>query len=327
MKILVTGADGFVGSNLVRELLLRKHEIIAFVQYGNNPITIKDLSIEIKFGDLLDKKSINKAIAGCDALIHTAAITYVWPYRSDIQKKVNIEGTKNIMQAALENNLKKVIHVGTANSFGFGTKEKPGNEKLPYMADRYKMDYMDTKYEAHKLVLNMVRNENLPAVIVNPTFMFGPYPTPMGSAKMIESVYKGQVPGYSSGGRNYVAVKDVCIAIANALDLGKTGESYILGNENLSYKEIFSTIAEATGVKAPKLFMPDFLVKGYALILTILAKLFRFNPTVNYRMSLMSVDEHYYSPEKARNELKLPQTPIKTAIIEAFKWMRENNYL
>ncbi|MFC2138089.1 NAD-dependent epimerase/dehydratase family protein [Bacteroidota bacterium] len=327
MKILITGADGFVGSNLVGELLSRNHEIVAFVQYGNDPITIKDLNIDIKFGDLLDTDSINKAIEGCEALIHTAAITYVWPYRSDIQKKVNIVGTENVMKAALDNKFKKVIHVGTANSFGFGSKENPGNEERTYMADRYKTDYMDTKYEAHKLVLEMVKNENLPAVIVTPTFMFGPFATISGSVKMIESIYKEKAPGYSRGGRNYVAVKDVCVAIANALDLGKIGESYILGNENLSYKELFSLIAEVTKVKAPKLFLPDFIVKIYALVTTLFAKLFRFNPTVNYRMALISIDEHYYSPEKARKELKLPQTPIKDAVKEAFDWMKENNYL
>ncbi len=327
MKILITGADGFVGSNLVRELLSRGHKIVGFIQFGNDPKTIKDLEVELRFGDLLDKQSIDKAFPGCDALIHTAASTSIWPYRSEIQKRVNIDGTKYLMQAALQNNLKRIIHVGTANSFGFGSKNNPGNEQKPYMTDRYKMDYMDTKYEAHKLVLNMIENDNLPAIIVNPTFMFGPFPTPMGSAKMIESVYKGKVPGFSRGGRNYVAVKDVCVAIANSLEMGKIGESYILGNENLSYKEIFSLIAEVTNAKKPKLFMPDFIVKAYALILTLLAKVFSFYPTVNYRMALMSIDEHYYSPEKARKELKLPQTPIREAIMEAFNWMKENKFL
>lgn len=327
MKVLVTGADGFVGSNLCRELLKRNYSVVGFVQYGLEAKNIKNLDVQVKFGDLLDIESIKKAMNGCEALIHTAASTVVWPYRSAMQKKVNIEGTKNIMQTALDFNLKRVVHMGTANSFGYGSKSDPGNETLPYMAGRYKLDYMDTKYQAHQLVLKMIKEDNLPAVVVNPTFMFGPFPTPQGSAKMIESIYKEKVPGYSKGGRNYVAVKDICVATVNAVEKGKIGESYILGNENLSYKEIFTLIAKITGVKAPKIPMPGIIVKLYALFLTFFGYVFRFKPTVNYRMGLMSLDEHYYSAEKAVKELGLPQTPVETAIKEAYNWMIKNNYL
>ena len=145
MKVLVTGANGFVGSNLLRELLKQGHEVIAFVLYHEDITNIKELNVKIVYGDLLEPETINKAMHGCEALIHTAALTTIWPYRSKIQKLVNIEGTRNIMQAAIDNNLYRVVHVGTANSFGFGSKENPGNETKPYMAGRYKMDYMDTK--------------------------------------------------------------------------------------------------------------------------------------------------------------------------------------
>jgi dihydroflavonol-4-reductase len=325
MKIIITGADGFVGSNLIRELLTRNHEIVAFVKDGQDARNIKDLNIDIKYGDLLDPSTLTKAIKGCEALIHTAALTSMWPYRSEIQKKVNIEGTRNVMEAVLSSGLKRVIHIGTASSFGFGSKNNPGDETKNYLSGKYKMDYMDTKFTAQELVLKMVREDNLPAIIVNPTFMFGPYASIMGSAKMIELVYNGKIPGFTNGGRNYIAVKDVCVAISNALEMGKIGESYILGNENLNYKEIFTTIAKVTNAKAPKLFIPNLGVKLYGKILTILGKTFRFEPSVSYPMAVISCEEQYYQSNKAIKELGLPQTPIKTALTEAFNWLQENN--
>lgn len=325
MKIIITGADGFVGSNLIRELLTRNHEIVAFVKDGQDAKTIKDLNIDIKYGDILEPDTLAKAIKGCDALIHTAALTSMWPYRSEIQKKVNIEGTRNVMEAVLGFGLKRVIHIGTASSFGFGSKNNPGDETKKYLSDKYKMDYMDTKFTAQELVSKMVREDNLPAIIVNPTFMFGSYASTMGSAKMIELVYNGKIPGFTNGGRNYIAVKDVCFAIANALEMGEIGEKYILGNENLSYKEIFTTIAKVTDAKAPKLFIPNLGVKLYGKILTILGKTFRFEPSVSYPMAVISCEEQYYQSNKAIKELGLPQTPIKTALTEAFNWLQENN--
>ena len=132
MKIMITGADGFLGSNLTRELLSRGHRLVALVEEGRATPTIDDLPIEKRYGNLLDPDSLNSAMKGCDALIHIGAIISIWPYRSAIQRKVNIEGARNVMEAALSAGLQRVIHVGTANSFGFGTKADPGDETRPY---------------------------------------------------------------------------------------------------------------------------------------------------------------------------------------------------
>ncbi len=326
-KIFVTGADGFVGSNLVRELISRKYEVVGFIQDNVNPITIKDLDIDIRYGDLLDKQSIESNLQNCDCVIHTAAITSIWPYRSDIQKKVNIDGTKNLVESSINTGIERFIHIGTANSFGFGTKNNPGNESKPYMAGIQKMDYMDTKYVAQQYLLAQVKENNFPAIILNPTFMFGPYPVRPGSAKMIESIYKNKVPGYTKGGRTFIAVKDVCVAVVNAVELGRIGECYILGNEHYSYKEIFNIIANVVGKKAPVIYMPGFIVILYSIINTLAARIGSFEPAISYRMALASFAETYYSSDKAVKELKMPQTSVKIAIEEAFTWLKENNYL
>ncbi len=324
MKILVTGADGFVGSNLVRELLKRNHEVTALVQRGLNPVTLAGLPLKICYGDLLDPPSIREAMQGCDALVHSAALLNVWPYYSEIQRKVNVDGTRNMMEAALEFKLKKIVFVGTANSYGYGSRQSPGDETRPYNSGKYKLGYMDTKYEAQQLVLSMVKNEGLPVVVVNPTFMFGPFALKTGATLMIDKILHGKLVGYTPGGRNYVAVKDVCVGIANALERAAPGSCYLLGNQNMSYQEIFNAIAEVLGVVPPKMAVPGFVVHIFGHVATAIARLTGKAPQISSRMCRISLDENFYTPAKAIRELGLPQTPIKVAIQETYDWLKEN---
>ncbi|HET9052636.1 MAG TPA: NAD-dependent epimerase/dehydratase family protein [Cyclobacteriaceae bacterium] len=327
MKILITGADGLLGSNLVRELLSRGHNIRAFVQPGRQQKTLQGLPIERFEGNLLNPEDVIKSAEGCGAIIHCAASTAVWPIRSESINKVNIDGTRNIIQAIYTNNIQRLIYVGTANSFGFGSKDQPGVEGNPYKSATYGLDYMDSKYKAMQVVLEEVKKNSLPAVIVNPTFMFGPYDSTPSSGAMIVALYKGKVPGYTRGGRNYLCAKDAAVAIANALTQGRVGECYILGNENLSYKEIFTKIASTIQVKAPSLAIPSGFAKLYGHIGSLLGKFSGKAPAVSYPLSRIASDEHYYSPAKARKELGLPQTPVETGIKESFEWLKENGYL
>jgi dihydroflavonol-4-reductase len=327
MKIFVTGADGLLGSNLVRELLKRGNEVRAFVQPGRQQRTLDGLALEKFPGDLLNAEGVLKSSEGCEAIIHCAASTSVWPARSEIVNKVNIEGTKNIINAVLKNNIQRMIYVGTANSFGFGSKENPGVEGNPYKSSRYGLDYMDSKYKAQQLILKEVKEKNLPAVIVNPTFMFGPYDSNPSSGAMIVALYKGKVPGYTSGGRNYVCVKDAAVAITNALTKGRVGECYILGNQNLSYQEAFRKIAVTIGVRPPSISIPSVFAKLYGRVGSAIGKISGKTPAISYPLSRIACDEHYFSPAKAVQELELPQTPIENGIQECFEWLKENGYL
>ncbi|MFK7808222.1 MAG: NAD-dependent epimerase/dehydratase family protein [Saprospiraceae bacterium] len=326
MKILVTGADGMLGSNLVRELLERGHSVCAFLLPDSNAPTLQGLDIEFTYGNILDVNQLTIAASGCDAIIHTAANTNIWPNRSDIVRKVNVEGTRNVISAALAAHIKKMVYVGTANSFGFGSKQTPGNEKQPYRSAKYGLDYMDSKYDAQQLVLNAVKDKNLPAVIVNPTFMWGPYDSKPGAGAMILAIYQGKIPVSAPGGRNYIYVKDVVVAIANALEKGTVGDCYIAGNENLNYKEAFDKIAKVVGVKPPGMKIPGFLTKAYGWAGTSISGLTGKPPTVSYAMAQISCDEHYFSAEKAVKELGMPQTNIEVAIQECFAWLKENGY-
>ena len=268
-----------------------------------------------------------EAAEGCDAVIHCAASTSVWPARSEAVNNVNVEGTKNIVQAVQKHKIKRLLYIGTANSFGFGSKENPGLEENPYQSDRYGLDYMDSKYKAQQFVLNEVREKGLPALILNPTFMFGPYDSGPSSGSLLIALCQGKVPGYTNGGKNYVCVKDVAVATANALSKGTIGECYILGNQNLSYKEVFRKIAAVVGVLPPVLYIPPVFAILYGLVGTFTGTVGRRAPAISYPLMRIACDEHYYSPAKAIRELDLPQTPIEKGIEECFSWLKENGYL
>ena len=132
MKVLLTGADGFLGSNITRELLLQGYEVKAFHTLHRQTITLEGLPITRYMGDLLNKNDLESAIEGCDMIIHAAASTSVWPTRNAGSWKINVEGTQRIIDVALEYKIQKVVYVGTANSFGFGSKENPGDETKLY---------------------------------------------------------------------------------------------------------------------------------------------------------------------------------------------------
>lgn len=325
-KVLVTGADGLLGSNLVRELLSRNYHVKAFLQPGRPATTLRDLPIERAEGDLLDIESVRAAMRDCQYVIHAAAHTGVWPTRSAAIRAVNLNGTENVATCALEQGIERLVYVGTANSYGFGTKENPGHEQNPYVGSAYKLDYMDSKYAAHQLVLKLV-SQGLNAVVVNPTFMIGPFDSGPSSGALIVSVAKGKVLGYAPGGRNYIYVKDAAVAIVNALIMGRTGEGYILGSTNLTYKEFFAIIAGEAGVAAPRILAPAPLLLLAGLIAPILASLGRKKPAFSYNLARIACDNHYFTAQKAVTELQLPQTPIDVAIREAIGWFREHRYI
>lgn len=312
-----------LGSNIVKELLSRQHEVSVFV-LPNSPVLFPELPLERITGNILELASLKAAAEGKDAMIHVAALTDVWPYRSEIVRRVNIEGTKNVAAATLHAGLKRLVAIGSASSCGIGTKENPGTEETTFVSHKYGLDYIDSKKAAQDYLLQAAKEEALPVLMVNPTFMFGPYDSKPGAGQMIAAIHKGKVPGYTSGGRNYISAKDVAVAAVNGLTMGRTGEAYIAGNENLDYSEAFQKIGEVIGAKAPSWKIPPVLTKTIGWASAAVANLLGTTPTISYPMAVISSDHHYFSSAKAIKELGLPQTDIKIAIKECFDWMKAN---
>ncbi|CCH03487.1 dihydroflavonol-4-reductase [Fibrella aestuarina BUZ 2] len=329
--ILLTGANGFLGSHVARELLARNYHVRAFVRPGSDRKALlsgaSSLPIEFAEGDILNAPDLRRAAKGCAAVIHVAANTQVNPARSADIWAVNKTGTENVIAAVRAENLRRLVYVGTANVFGFGTKEQPGTEKLPYTGAVYGLDYMDSKVAATQLVRDAAHNHDVPALSVHPSFLLGPLDVKPTSGAMLLAIAKRNVPGYPVGGKNYVHVRDAAVATVNALTMGRIGQSYILGHENLTYREAFTLMAEVAGVRPPRFELPPNVAHWYGRFSDWKARLTGRPGLVNVPMTLIANDGHYFSSQKAIDELKLPQTHIRQAIEEAYAWFREAGYL
>ena len=326
-KVLVTGADGFLGNNVTRRLIKLGFQVKAFLQPGRNTNSLDGLSIEKYTGDLLNQADLLTASSDCDYIIHTAANTSIWPSRSEIVRRVNIEGTGNVIKAAAQDHIKRLVYVGTASSFGFGTRQIPGTESSPFKSDKYGLDYIDSKKQAQDNVLEAVQTLGLKAIIVNPTFMIGAYDTKPSSGTLLLALYQGKVPGYTNSGRNFLHVKDAAVAIVNALIQGRVGECYILGNENLTYKEFYKIVGSELHISPPGILIPKPFILMFGWFSQVIAKITGNPATVSLPVARVSLDSHFFSAKKAIEELDLPQTPISIAIKDAFEWFKTNNYL
>lgn len=325
--VLLTGANGFLGSHLTRELLNRQYTVRAFVRPGSDRRTLTTLPITYQESDIRNTAEVEAAARSCDFIIHTAALAQVNPARSPAIWDVNLTGTENVLLAAHKARVQRLVYVGTANVFGFGPRNQPGNETHPYTGAQYGLDYMDSKHAATQLVAKAGLQWGLPVISVHPTFMLGPLDTKPTSNQMLLELYRGRIPAYTGGGKNYVHVRDVAIATVNALTQGRNNEHYILGNENLNYREAFGLMAEVMEVRTPRLRIPDALALAYGHLADLKARITGKTALVNSAMMRVAVDEHYFQVNKARQELSLPATPIRLAVQEAIDWFYQHGYL
>ncbi|MEE4177599.1 MAG: NAD-dependent epimerase/dehydratase family protein [Bacteroides sp.] len=324
MKIIITGADGMLGSNLVRLLLERGHQVSAFLHPQTKSKTLEGLPIKTFTGDILQPETLLPAFDGHDAVIHAAASTAVWPARSEKVRKINIEGTRNVVEAVLEMQIPKLIYVGSASSVN--TQPKP-SDKYPFPGAKFGLDYIDSKYEAYQLVMDFVRERGLPALAILPTFMIGAYDSLPGTGKMILSLASGKLNFYTRGGRNIIHVRDVATAIANSLEKGETGKYYIAGNENITYKDFFARVGAAIGKPYPTRAVPSWAVKLAGLAGDLSGMILRKEPLLTYPMARIACEEQYVDSTETVRALGMPQTDISLAVKESYQWFLDNHYL
>jgi dihydroflavonol-4-reductase len=324
MRIFVTGADGMLGSNLVRVLLEREHEVSALILPSSTSATLDGLSISRHYGDILKPASFDHLLKDCGAVIHAAASTSIWPARSAFVRKVNVEGTRNVVESVLRNRVGRMIFIGSGSSVNAAG---PVKGKYKYPGARFGLDYNDSKFEALNLVLDAVKTRGLPAIAVLPTFMIGPWDSLPGSGKMVLASARGKLKFYTGGGRNFVHTKDVAVAIANSLEMGEIGKCYIAGHANLTYRNFFSEASEIVGQPPPVMQVPDCLIKMVGLGGTLFGNLSGREPLISFPMARVSCETQFVSSEEAVRELQMPQTDIRTAIRDCYSWFVENGYL
>lgn len=325
-KVFVTGADGMLGSNIVRELIQQGYQAHCLVFPGRKTGTLDDLPIREITGNLLDPDTLDKAMAGCDAVIHVAASTAVWPGRNARVMQVNLDGTRSMINAAKRAGVKRFVHIGSANSFAVGTATQPGDENSGYNNWKYRNDYIDSKYLSQQMLLEEHSKEDFPVIILNPTFMIGPYDSGPSSGRLILSVVQGKVPAYSRGVKNFVHAADVAVAAVNALKMGRTGQCYIAGNENMDYGTFFRLVCQVAGVPFKMRRVPYPLVLTGGLLGSVWARISRIPANLSFGIARMSAMQQYYSSAKAVHELNMPQTPVQQAVSDCLSWFRENNY-
>ncbi len=330
MKILVTGASGLVGGNLVRHLhSLADYEIRVLVRENSNTAAVDGLDVERVFGDIRDAGAMQKAVSGCDGLVHAAALVSQWRPNRALMEQVNIQGTVNVMQAALDAGVSRAVHVSTVDTLGLSSLDKPADETAPHESmAAFNDPYTDTKYESEQQA-KRIAAKGLDLVIVKPTYMLGEWDVRPTSGKMVIEVAGGKAVAYTGGGNNFVDVLDVCEGIRLALHKGRTGEAYILANAagNLTYEKMWTIIAEVVGVKPPRFKIPYPVALAAGYLMDAAGRISGKEPDVHSVLVRLSYAPHYFTPTKAIQELGLPQSPIEGAVERAYKWFMERGML
>jgi len=328
MKTLVTGANGFIGSAIVRKLLEEGEEVRVLVRSGSDMRNLEGLKVEIFPGDLRDPLSLRGALRGCGRLFHVAALYSLWVKDPSEIYESNVNGTRNLMESALEEGVDRVVYTSTVGAIGIPEGGKPGNEDTPLSLDKVVGNYKRSKFLAEKEVRTLIQ-KGLPVVIVNPSTPVGPRdvkPTPTG--KIILDFLQGKMWGYMDVGLNLVDVGDVANGHLLASDKGKIGERYILGNRNLMLREFFEILAHLCGGKAPWLKMPYSLVLPLAFLSTGISNFItRRPPQIPIEAVQMAKKKMFFDSSKAIRELGYSPRPIEDALGQAVDWFRKKGYV
>ena len=327
MKAFVTGATGFIGSNVVRALLKRGVEVCALVRRGANRNNLVGLDVELVEGDLLDFDSLKRGMDGCEQVYHVGALYSFWVRPRRLIYDVNVEGTRNVLQAAMDERVERVVYTSSVAALGLREDGQPADETTPVGFSNIIGDYKKSKYLAEQVALEFDRD--LPVVIVNPSFPVGPgdiKPTPTGQT--ILDFLNRKMPAYVDTGMNVVDVEDVALGHLLAAEKGRVGERYILGGENLTMKQLLDLLAEITGLRAPRFRLPYHPILAMSFLNAGFCTLFpSCTPRMTPQTIRMSRHLMFFNPSKAVEELDFPQTPAREALGKAVAWFEENGYV
>ena len=325
MKVLVTGANGLLGHHVVMELLARNHSVSIIVRSTRN-IYFDLALVDVFEGDFTNYENLLKAAASCEAIIHSAAVTATNLRHYEDYRKVNVAGAEQVIRVADELNINNIVYVSSANTVGFGTEQQHGEECFPIQFPFTDSFYAQSKAACENLMIQASKLPNRHVVTINPTFMIGKYDSKPSSGKLMLMGYKRLVIMVPKGGKNFVAVRDVSVAVCNALTLGKNGERYLVSGANLSFKAFYLLQKEIGIYKQCLIEIPDFL-------LIFLGKLGDLMRGVGIKTDLCSMNvrqliiREYYKNTKAKVDLHQPETEIKVAIKEAIEWFKENGMI
>ena len=326
MKVLVTGANGFLGSWLTHRLLLEGHSVSTLVRKNSDLSELADIKPSFIFGDVTDLESLRNAFKNQDVIFHLAGLVAYNKKDRPLMDQVNVQGTANVIQACADLKVSQLLHLSSVVAIGAQTKPIAMTEDFNYNLHHLNLGYFETKKMAEDLVLSAVKEKKIQAICVNPSTIYGSGDAKKGSRKTQVKVAQGKFPFYTSGGVNVVAVEDVIEGILLALKNGKNGERYILCSENMRIKELFEKISYFAGVKPPRLKIPNIALHGLGIVGDTLNSL-GIPVGISRENAYTATLYHWFNCQKAKTELKFFPKPSDYALENSVRWMKDNNYI
>ena len=327
MKCFVTGATGFLGSHVARQLLKRGADLRLLVRSTSRTDNIDDLPAEHVVGDLRDVESLTRAIKGCDYVFHVAADYRLWAVHGQELYDSNVNGTGNVLRAARESGVRRVVYTSSVATMGFGNNGPLTDESTPVTLAKMIGDYKRSKFMAEQLVVEAARSGQ-DVVIVNPTTPIGERdikPTPTG--RIVVDFLKRKFPAYVDTGLNLVDVIDCADGHLLAMEKAVTGQRYILGGENLTLKQILDKLAAITGLPSPSIRMPYAVAYATGVADTLVTgKIRQREPRVTLDSVRMGRTKMFVTSAKAERDLGWNPGPIEGALRRAVDWFRANCY-
>ncbi len=320
----VTGSTGFLGRNLMEELYKRKWKIIALQYQHDKQIDLSNFGATSVKGDIIDYDSMQTLIPeNVDSIFHVAGNTSAWSKNNERQYRDNVLGTQNVVRAALEKKAKKFIFTSSISAYGYhGVKI---DENVESNALTCGINYHKTKYLAEQVVKNAVK-KGLNAVIINPCNIMGPYDI-QNWASLIKSVYNDNLKGMPPGRAMFCHAKDIVDAHINAVDKGVTGENYLLGGVEASFKEVFNEIEKILGKKQTVATSSKFKLKLVMLVFMLKSKFDKKEPLITPEKYTRLVGRVSCNYDKAVKHLQYKTSPISEMILDSYNWLNENNML
>src|SRR5215469_3542877 len=324
---LVTGATGFVGAAVARALVRHGRSVPVLARPKSERRNLADLSVDVVEGRMEDRRSLARAVPGCGYVYHVAADYRIWVPDPAPMFRANVEGTRDLLTAALEAGVERVVYTSSVATLGL----VPGgsaDETTPSSVDDMIGPYKQSKFLAEEAVRELARERGLPVVIVNPSTPVGPgdvKPTPTG--RLVVEAARGQMPGFVDTGLNIVHVDDVAAGHLAAAEKGRIGERYILGGENMALAEILAEVARAVGRRPPRLRIPHGALLPVAFGAELAARISGREPFVTLDGVRMARKKMYFSSQRASQELGYAPRPAREAITDAVAWFDVNGYL
>jgi dihydroflavonol-4-reductase len=325
--VVVTGAAGHIGNVLVRELLSRGESVRAVIPPFEDAVSLAGLKVEMVEGDVLEINSLKQAFEGSDVVYHLAGIVSISPGMSKLLYRVNVEGTRNVVEACLKTAVRRLVYTSSIHAI----KEPPHgtvvDETFPFDPDNVLGDYAKSKAQASLEILKGV-DRGLDAVIVCPTGVIGPYDYKISEmGQVIIDFVKRRLKSYIAGAYDLVDVRDVAMGIILACEKGNSGESYILSGAQITIPDLLLMLEELTGVKAPTVKAPTWLVRLAGIFAPLYYRLTKAKPLFTAYSADVLASNSVISSEKARRELGYSARPTRESLEDAVRWLRENGKL